>query len=100
MLRDEQIAILRKLQKPRASNKPRTGQPKPDSYIGKAYVRSEGGLKEVSLNSVEIGSFVGKAGSLRRSRKGRTYRLANGRRTYQAPWKDPVVSYKPLPIVR
>jgi hypothetical protein len=33
-----------------------------------------------------IGSFEGKQGSMRRSRKGRTYRLANGQRFYVQDW--------------
>ena len=64
-----------------------------------AWVRGEDGqLVKVALATVaaaELGSFQGRAGSLRRSRKGATRRLANGRRNYIAPWNGRVVSYKP-----
>lgn len=38
--------------------------------------------KAAQLSSSEAGSFFGNVGSLRRSRKGRTYRAANGFRKY------------------
>jgi hypothetical protein len=60
---------------------------------GYAIVRREGQLEKVSLDEVEIASFQGNAGTLRRSKKGRTYRLANGRRYFPGIWKDEVVAY-------
>lgn len=64
-----------------------------------AWVRGEDGLFEkVPLSSVEamdLGSFQGRAGSLRRSRKGAVRRLPNGRRKFVQTWKSSVVSYLP-----
>lgn len=51
---------------------------------GKSYALLDNGDK-VPLSSLSVetlGSFQGKAGTMRRSRKGRTYRQANGSRFY------------------
>jgi hypothetical protein len=46
------------------------------------------------------GSYVGKAGSMRRSRKGTPRRLPNGRRKYEMLHEEwMVVAYKPNPVV-
>lgn len=65
---------------------------------GKGYVILRGGEKQIieKMGDFEFGAFVGKVGSIRRSRKGASRRLPNGRRKYDAPWdgKLDVVSYK------
>jgi len=49
-----------------------------------------------TLKAGEVEAFHGKAGSIRRTRKGRTRRLPNGRRWYPA-WTDTeqVIAYFP-----
>jgi len=51
---------------------------------------------KVPLSEVreDIGHFEGKTGSMRRSRKGRSYRLANGRRFYCPGYGKRVIAYK------
>lgn len=46
-----------------------------------------------------VGGHTGKAGGIRRTRKGRTRRLANGRRDY-LPGEDMVVAYLAKSVVR
>jgi hypothetical protein len=41
------------------------------------------------------GSFQGRAGSIRRSSKGRTRRVANGKRKYIIDYDSTVVAYRP-----
>lgn len=41
-----------------------------------------------------VGAFVGRAGSIRRSRKGRTYHAANGSRKYIISHDSEVLAYK------
>lgn len=61
-----------------AKKKPSTG-----NGLQYALVRNmEGQLERVSLKNLDVGHFEGRAGSIRRSRKGATRRLANGRRYY------------------
>lgn len=61
---------------------------------GFALVRTENGLEKVALDKINLGGFEGKAGTARRSRKGRTYRAPNGRRHYAGQYETPeVVSY-------
>lgn len=48
-----------------------------------------------------VGGFTGKSGGIRRTRKGRTRRLANGRRDYlPGPGEPTVVAYMAKSIVR
>jgi len=65
----------------------------------KKWYMTQDGVKHSGLPKAhEIMRFEGKAGSIRRSRKGRTYRMADGRRYIQknAPSMDNVViAYKP-----
>lgn len=63
---------------------------------GYAIVRSaDGGLDKVPLDSVSsVGKFEGKAGTMRRSRKGTPRRLPNGTRFFAPNWETEVVSYR------
>lgn len=45
--------------------------------------------------SFESGSFVGKAGTMRRSNKGRSYRAPNGSRRYVIDYNTEVIAYVP-----
>ena len=62
---------------------------------GFALIRTESGLEKVSLRDLNngVGSFDGKTGTPKRSRKGRTYPAPNGRRFYAPNWQDDVVLY-------
>lgn len=44
-----------------------------------------------------IGKFEGRAGSIKRSRKGRTSRMANGRRFYNGITEHEIVAYRLTP---
>lgn len=63
---------------------------------GFAMIRGENGLEKVSLSKLQVGTFEGKTGTPRRSRKGRTYPAPNGKRYYVGHYDSPeVVSYQP-----
>lgn len=67
---------------------------------GKAFVRGEDGLTSqviMRMGDVNLGKFEGNVGSVKRSRKGRTYHAPNGRRFYNPLHEsgdDQVVAYK------
>ena len=42
-----------------------------------------------------VGGYIGRAGSITRSRKGRTTRKANGFRQYVPNWDENIIAYKP-----
>lgn len=46
-------------------------------------------------DAMQRGSYQGKAGSVRRSNKGRTYRAANGTRRYIRDYDSEVIAYVP-----
>jgi hypothetical protein len=53
--------------------------------LGKVFIEVEGKLVSqpvYKMGDFDFGKFEGKAGSIRRSRKGASRRLANGRRRY------------------
>jgi len=91
-MKDSDLALIEYLMKP----KPRKTA-KPKYWVRKADGSLEGyANKPTGLNS---GSYQGKAGSIRRNRKGATRRLANGSRRYVYPWwdeneRDLIVSYQ------
>jgi len=58
------------------------GSPGPNKVI----VRVNGQLEYVDRKGVNVGSFTGKAGTLRRSRKGNVTRALNGSREYHEEW--------------
>lgn len=67
-----------------------------ESVGGFAMIRGENGLEKVPLSKLTVGAFEGKTGTLRRSRKGRTYHAPNGQRYYAGQYDTPeVVSYQP-----
>jgi hypothetical protein len=70
---------------------PRNKKPAQQGY---ALIRTENGLERVSLANLEVGGFIGNVGSTRRNRKGRQYRLPNGRRHYAPNWEVEVIAYK------
>jgi hypothetical protein len=53
-------------------------------------------LKSKDWKVGDVGSFTGKTGSVRRNRKGRTYKLPNGSRRYQH-WNENITAYKVTP---
>lgn len=55
---------------------------------------TEDGWQKGKPPTGSVGSFVGRAGSMRRSRKGRTTRVANGSRKYLRGEPDTVLAYK------
>jgi hypothetical protein len=58
------------------------------SSKGFVLVRKNGELTRVGIARMsdhDFGDFVGKVGSIRRTTKGRSRRLANGRRKYASP---------------
>lgn len=62
-----------------------------------AIIRTENGLERVpmiEIKAADLGNFVGKVGSMRRSRKGRSYRAPNGSRRYLHGDGIEVVAYK------
>jgi hypothetical protein len=69
-------------------------KPKTKSSTGYALVRTGTGVDKVPLDSVRIPGFDSKLGTAKRSRKGRTYRAANGyaRPDYVQP---ELIAYKP-----
>jgi len=67
-------------------------EPAPAARKGRKVFTSEGWVS-MKVNATTVGAFEGKAGSLRRSRKGRTYRMANGRRFYN-DLEATVLAYK------
>jgi hypothetical protein len=69
------------------------GAPKKNRSTGYALVKRDGQLERVPLSEVDIGAFQGKAGTIRRSRKGAMRRQANGRRFYAPYGKSEVVAY-------
>jgi hypothetical protein len=59
-----------------------------------ALCRSNGIVNKVPAADVEVGYFDSKAGSIRRSRKGRTYHAANGYVRYAGQYEIPeVIAY-------
>lgn len=53
---------------------------------GRAFVRGNDGIESVVITKMgdfDLGKHVGKVGSMRRSRKGQSRRMPNGRRSYQ-----------------
>lgn len=70
-----------------------------NSPDNKVLIRSSGNLEMsdgAGLTSEDYGSFTGKQGTMRRSRKGRTTRMPNGSRRYISTWapENEVVAYK------
>ena len=47
-----------------------------------ALVMVDGAIEKAPVKAEDKGAFDGRQGSMRRSRKGRSYRLANGSRNY------------------
>jgi hypothetical protein len=71
------------------SNKPKASKTvKPNALI-----RTENGIEQVVLKSSEFGAFQGKTGSIKRSRKGRTYRQSNGYVKFAPNWEKEVIAY-------
>lgn len=58
------------------------------------YLTQEG-WQEGKPQSFESGSFQGRAGTIRRSNKGRTYRAPNGSRRYIIDYNTEVIAYVP-----
>jgi hypothetical protein len=59
-----------------------------------ALIRTESGVEQAFLKPSEFGEFRGKLGSTKRSRKGRSYRAANGSVKYEPNWETEVIAYK------
>lgn len=98
MLSEDKIA---ELYAPR-SDKPRTGSKGIKQGKGFVMVRNEGELEKQTITKMgdhDFGSFVGKVGSMRRSSKGASRRMPNGRRKYESGWwlEDRVIAYKLKP---
>jgi len=81
----------------------RTGKNSPRS-LGKVFQRGENGELAsftgiAKMGDHDFGSFQGKVGSVRRSAKGRTRRMPNGRRKHEFGWwlDDRVLAYKLKP---
>lgn len=61
-----------------------------------ALVRTANGVEKFPVSKVKaeaLGKFDGKAGTIKRSRKGRTYRKADGSRYYCPDWNNTVIGY-------
>lgn len=67
----------------------------PNYKKGFALVRTEQGLEKVPLSQVSysIGKFEGKQGTTKRSSKGRTSILPNGKRYYNGLLERDIVAY-------
>jgi hypothetical protein len=63
---------------------------------GKKVYWSDGAVTLDLASAMAKGGFTGKAGTMKRSRKGRTYRAPNGSRTYLNNWWDEttVIAYQ------
>lgn len=57
-------------------------KPESKSLTNDYYIDSDGNKQSLAGKKAQITRFEGKTGSARRSRKGRTYRLPNGRRSF------------------
>jgi len=55
---------------------------------------AQGTIEAQAFKTAEISKFEGKVGTVRRSRKGRTRRNANGRRYYVRNFDLDIVAYK------
>lgn len=77
---------------------PREKRPKvkraPNYSKGFALVRGDAGLVKVPINEItKVGQYEGKQGSIRRSRKGRTWIMPNGYVYYNGIGAGYVVAY-------
>jgi hypothetical protein len=88
MLSEDQLAAI---------YEPRTGKRK---NLGTVFVRTSEGLESRKIRKMgdhEFGEHIGNVGTMRRSSKGRTYRMPNGSRKYAGTWwhgEHEVVAYK------
>lgn len=58
-----------------------------------ALIRTENGVEKVSLKDLETGHFDSKLGTTKRSRKGRTYKAANGYTKFAPNWDTEVIAH-------
>jgi hypothetical protein len=68
--------------------------PRMNSKPSTTTVLTQDGWEHFTQDKHDLGSFHGRAGTTKRSRKGRTYRAPNGVRKYH-PWNpQEVIAYK------